>query len=364
MADDINTTLEALRDAIKEFTQKSGQCCQPKGSKTGSEPSTQAPEYGGPDDEYPDQETFFDARCNACNGIYDTLLGVVDWLADNNVDWKAGLFGGLTTGLVFALLGAGPAGWAVAASGAIITGLAVWLIKETFDFSDLSTALDDVHEELVKGLYNTSDNQTAKVNFLSILGGATPTPSSAELYLIEIMLGGDLLNNILEPRSDMASYQSPDPIDCGTGALQVWSFVASGEGWVFEDQSAGTQSATGTWIVAKQAWEIELTIVSGNGAFARGAIKEDGLSIAVDVGNSVQLDYSATSDGYNSSQGIIVTYTDLSEDTVYSSGHSSTAGTLILSITESKSIKEIEVTVAREDGNYNYTLDLLEVRVQ
>jgi len=364
MADNINQTLEDLRDAIEGFTEKSGQCCQPKGSKTGSEPSTQQPEYGGLDDQYPDIETFFDARCNACNGIYDTILGTVDWLADNNVEWKAGLFGGLTTGLVFALLGSGPGGWAIAASGAIITGLAVWLIRETFNFTDLSTAMDDVHDELVAGLYNTSDVPTAKANFLSILGGATPTPSSAELYLVEIMLGGDLLNNILEPRSDLATYQSPDPIDCGAATLQVWPFVATGEGWAFRDDSTGSYSAAGVHVPAREAWEINLVgLGTPIGPYARGTIWIDGLSIAVGVGNSVQLDYDAPSDGVSTAKNIKVIFSDASEVTTYVSGTG--AGTLILSMTATKTIAEIECSAGRNWANaFDITIDLLEVRVQ
>jgi len=364
MADNINQTLEDLRDAIEGFTEKSGQCCQPKGSKTGSEPSTQQPEYGGIDDEYQDIDAFFDARCNACNGIYDTILGTVDWLADNNVDWKAGLFGGLTTGLVFALVGAGPAGWAVAASGSIITGLAIWLIRETFDFSDLSTALDDVHDELVAGLYNTSDVPTAKQNFLSILGGATPTPSSAELYLIEILLSGDLLNNILEPRSDLATYQSPDPIDCGAATLQVWPFVATGEGWAFRDDSTGSYTAFGVHVPAREAWEINIVgLGTATGPRATGTIYITGLSIAVGVGNSVQLDYGPTGDGVNMSHHIKVIFSDASETEIQVGGTG--AGTLILSMTATKTIAEIECSAGRNwQYAFNTTIDFDEVRVQ
>jgi len=265
---------------------------------------------------------------------------------------------------VFALLGAGPAGWAVAASGTIITSLAVWLIRESFDFADLSTALDDVHEGLVKGLYNTSDIQTARDNFLSILGGATPTPSSAEIYLIEIMLSGDLLNNILEPRSDMASYQSPDPIDCGAATLQVWPFVTTGEGWTFRDDSDGSYSASGVHVPAREAWEITIVGVgTGPGPRATGTIYITGLSIAVGVGNSVQLDYGPTGDGVNMSHHIKVIFSDASEAEIQVGGTG--AGTLILSMPATKTIAEIECSAGRNWSNpFNTTIDFKEVRVQ
>lgn len=364
MAETINQTLENLRIAIDEFTEKSGQCCQPKGSKTGSEPSTQEPEYGGIDDPYPDAESFFDARCNAANGIYDTVLGAVDWLDVNHVDLKAGLFGGLTSGLTFMALASGPVGWAIIAAGTIVTALIIWVVRETLDFAALSTSLDDKHEELVKALYNASNVTAARTNFLAILATATPTPSSALLYLIEVMLGEDVLNNIFEPRSDVAAYQSPDPIDCGGVTLAIWPFTASGEGWAFRDDSTGTNSASGAWGAGTQSWEMEITTTSGETGIAKGTIYLTGLSIAVDESNSVQFDFSETSDGVNSSKHLWVKFADTSEFEEVIVGGSG-AGTIILSMTQTGTIEEIECSLSRKWNNASvFDRNILEVRVQ
>jgi hypothetical protein len=363
MAENINRTLEDLRDAIRLATQQMEECCGPKGSKTGAGPSNPPPAYGSEDDDYPDRETFFDARCNASNGIYDTLLGVAVWFEANHVDYKAGVFGALTTGLTFALLAAGPAGWAITAGGTAITAIVTWVLKESLDFGQVETALDDKHEELVKSLYNATTVTQAKDDFMAILETATPTLNSGQLFLIWLMLTNDVLNNVFDPREDLAIYESDDPIVCGDAPLAIWTYAASGQGWTFEDQSTAGQSTDGNWISARQAWEIELTIAAAPGGFAQGRIYLDGLSIPVGVGNSVHLDYSATSDGLNSFQQMIVTYTDLTQDTAQTSGSTSGAGTLILNIPASKTIEEISVSAKREYGDYFYTIDFEEVRV-
>lgn len=364
MADTINETLENLRAAIEEFTEKSGSCCASGGSKVGAVPVSDPPEYGGIDDQYPDAESYFDARCNACNGIYDTILEFVDWLDSNNVDLKAGIFGGLTTGITFALIGTGPAGWAIMASGVVVTSLAVWLIQEAFDFDALSTGFGSVHSDLVGALYNAQDVPTARANFLTVLAGATPTPSASELYLIELCLTEDVLNNIFNPRSDLGSYLSAAPIDCGGVTLQVWPFIATGEGWTFRDDSDGTYSASGVHVPARQAWEITIVgLGTGSGPKAMGTIFITGLSIAVDAGNSVQMDFGPLGDGVNASKHIKVIFSDLTE--LETSVPGSTSGTVILSMVATKTIAEIECWVQRNWSNaFNTTVDFREVRVQ
>ena len=365
MATNINATIEALRLALVEIAGRSADCCQGKGGKTGAGPSTQAPEYGGIDDKYPTAEDFFDARCNASNGVYDTILGAVTWLDDNSVDWKAGLFGGLTTGLIFGLLGAGPAGWAIVVAGTIVTSLTVWLIRESFDFADLATALGDVQDELVVSLYNAGSISTARQNFLSILEGATPAPSSAELTLIEIMLGDDLLNNVLDPREDMAEYQSPSPVDCGSFVLLTWTFPADAQGWTFRDDSAGASSASGVYNGPDEALEVTMNNAGGGSKpIAKGTWLKTGLSQAVTIGGSVQFDYSEPSDGINQGGHIWVKYSDLTTNT-RTLALGTSAGTMIMTFPADKTVSEIECSLSRTTSSTNsHTADIEEVRVQ
>lgn len=366
MADNINRTLENLTTAINTFTEQASGCCESGGSKTGGTPNSETPTYGGIDDTYPDAQAYFDARCNAANGIFDTIAEFVTWLDDNNVDLKAGVFGGLTTGIAFALVGAGPVGWSIIAGGAVVTSLAIWIIQEILDFEDVGDALNDVHTELVGALYNSGDVPTARNNFLAILGGASPAPTTEELFLVELALTTDLLNNIFDPREDVAVYESPSPISCGALILQSWSFVASGEGWSFRDDSTAGYSSSGSWETSEEAWRISITGSGTSTSFrGKGTILITGLSIAVDVGNSVQADFSETSDGVSMSEHIKIVYADLSEqEQLFPGGAGAT--TRVLSIDRLGTIEEIEISASRSWQN-SFTdeyEDIQEVRVQ
>ncbi len=364
MADTINETLENLRSAISALVEAQEACCASAGGVVDQPPNSTIPPFGGDDDQYPDSETYFDARCNAANAVFDTIRELVLWLEVNHVDLKAGIFGGITTGLITALLLSGPAGWAVTAVSSLVGILATWIISETFDFEQLGDALDDKHTDLVKALYNGQSVTMARDDFLFVLGTSTFTTSDEEKALLKIIMGYDLLNQIVNPREDMANYTSPSPVDCGTFPIQVWSFVATGEGWAFRDDSDGPNSATGLYVLARQAWEMSITTASGDNGVARGTIYLTGLSIAVVIGNSVQMDYSATSDGITGNYGIKIIYDDLSEYEVTGEAGIG-AGTRTLGISVAGTIEEIEITLGRKSTTaYSFTRDVLEVRVQ
>lgn len=315
----------------------------------------------GPDEQFPDQGSYFDAKCNVSNAIFDTILGMVDWLDDNDVDLLAGLFGGVTSGLLVAIAISGPMGWAWAVVGGLITGIAGYIVRLTVNFSDLSAALSDTHEECVQGLYNASNAQVAETNFLAAVEAGSPAITSVESGLLGIFLVSDLLNNLFSPRDDIVSYASPDPIACSS--LQVWPFIATGEGWAFRDDSDGAYSASGVHVPAREAWEITLVGPGPGAGKAKGVIWIDSLAIAVDVGNSVQMDFGALSSGPSSSKHIKVVYADLSEFEAEVPGQG--AGTVILNITEVGTIERIETWVQRAWSTaYVMTMDIEEVRVQ
>ena len=315
----------------------------------------------GPGEQFPDQGSYFDAKCNVSNAIFDTILGLVDWLDDNDVDLLAGLFGGVTSGLLVGVALSGPVGWAWAVVGGLISGLAGYIIRLNVNFSDLSDALNDTHEECVQGLYNASNAATAKTNFLAAVEAGSPAITSVESGLLGMFLVSDLLNNLFSPREDIVSYVSPIPIDCSS--LQVWPFVATGEGWTFRDDSDGAYSASGVHVPAREAWEIELVGPGPGAGKAKGVIWIDSLAIGVDVGNSVQMDFGALSGGPSSSKHIKVVYADTSEFEAEVPG--TWAGTVILNITETGVIERIETWVQRAWSTaYVMTMDIKEVRVQ
>ena len=318
----------------------------------------------GPGEQFPDQKSYFDAKCNTANAIFDTILGMVDWLDDNDVDLLAGLFGGVTSGLLVAIAITGPMGWAWAVVGGLVTGIAGYLVRLTVNFSDLSAALGDTQDECVLALYNASDTSTAAAGFLAAAEAGSPAITSVESGLLGMFLVSDLLNNLFAPREDISQYVSPSPVDCGAAVLQVWSFEASGEAWAFRDDSDGTYSASGLWLSGgEEAWETTLVgLGTGPGPKAKGTIYIDGLSLAAQIGGSVQVDFGALSGGPSSSKHVKVIYGDLSEYEASVPGTG--AGTVVLSLTVAGTIETIETWVQRNWENaFTFSMEFEEVRV-
>ncbi len=308
----------------------------------------------GEGEQFPDQESYFDAKCNIANAVFDTILGLIDWLDDNDVDLLAGLFGGVTSGLLVGVALAGPVGWAWLLGGALVTSVAGYIVRLTVNFSDLSAALSDTHDACVLGLYNASDAITAEQNFIAAVEAGSPAITAVESGLLGLLIPADLVNNLFSPRSDMVSYSSPDPVDCGSAVLQTWSFEASGEGWAFRDDSTGTYSASGVWVGAREAWEVTIVgLGTGPGPSAEGTVYITGLSLAIPAGGSVQMDHSATGDGVIASRQIKVIFSDMSEQ-VERPASTKTAGTVVMTVPVAKTISEIEVTFGR---NWSFAFD-------
>lgn len=318
----------------------------------------------GPDEQFPDQSSYFDAKCNVSNAIFDTILGMVDWLDDNDVDLIAGLFGGVTTGLLVGIAISGPMGWAWALVGALVSGMAGYIIKLAVNFSDLSAALSDTHDECVLGLFNASDAGAAKANFIEAVEAGTPTITSVESGFLGILLVSDLINNLFAPRGDIVLYASPDPVDCGGALLASWTYPTDAEGWTFRDDSEGASSASGVYNAAEQALQVTKVNAGGGGRpLSKGTWLETGLSIVVPAGSSVQMDYAGTSDFIAQGGYIKVIYSDVSEtNRVLDLG--ATAGTMVMTLPDAKTITDIECSLSRATSAANtHTSDILEVRV-
>lgn len=357
---DLVTSLENLTSVIEA-------CCEKMAGRS-TQDIDDPPHDGtvevGPGQQFGDQEEYHDAKCSVANAIFDTIRNIAVKLDEEDVLGLVDIGLGVTASIFSLIILAGPAAWAIAGVSGALVSMALAIIAHTLDFGDMTDALNDEHESLVLVLYNASNAATARANFLTILAGAEPELVITERQFVSSMLTDRLLSQLFTPRGDLVDYTSPDPIDCGSLGLQTWTFDTSGQGWIFEDISTGTLEATGEWISAREAWEITLDMRTGSGSACGGAIVLDGLAIAVDVGNSVQLDFSAPSDAPTASnQRIRVTYSDETE--TYVTGNYTTAGTIIANIPSAKTIAEIECAAAREyHPAYNYTIDLEEVRVQ
>lgn len=317
----------------------------------------------GPGEKFATQEDYFSAKCNAANGVFDTVLGVVDWLDDNHVDLLAGLFGGVTTGLIAAAVAAGPVGWGVVLAVSTVSGIASLVIRYSLNFGDISDALGEQHSEIVAAMYSAGNAIQANENFLIELDAAATSITSFERQIVDFMLPNSVLNQLFDIGGTLDRYESLSPISCGS-VIQLWSFVASGEGWAFRDDSTGTYTAFGQWIVARQAWEINvvgLGVPLGTGAI--GTIYITGLGIAVSVGNSIQFDHGATSDGVQVSRRVTVIFSDVTEQT-FLAPSTPNAGTVVMSIGVSKTIASIEIAIGRSSqSSFDATLDVTEVRV-
>ena len=318
----------------------------------------------GEGQQFPDQASYFDAKCSASNAIFDTILQKVVWLKSNNIDLLAGLLGGVTTAVAMGLLLSGPVGWAIGLASTVVVSMSTYLVKWSMNFSDLEDALNDVHDELVLSLFNAANADTARASFVTELAASSVSTTAVERGLIGIMLANDLLNLLFDPRADVVGYVSPNPVDCGVAILQVWSFPASGEGWSFRDDSDSPYSASGAWNSGAEAWTI--TIVgpgTGTGPRAEGTILITGLSIAIPAGGSVQFDHGATGDGVIASRKVKAIFSDVTEQELQASS-TRTAGTVVMTVPAAKTLAEIEISIGRNwSFAFNTTRDVQEVRV-
>lgn len=213
---DLTCDLVEAINGLTAVAQTMVECCQTS-SETSSQDGDSTPHdgvvsVGQPGDQFPDEDAFSDAKCNAANASFDTIRDFMIVLGEQIDTIKLGF--GITSGLIALAAIAGPASWAIFGISAVVISMAYHLLTYTVDYTDMEDALDDVHSELVLALYNSTNTQTAKDDFLTELANSTPALSVPETALISMMLTSQLLNQLFEPRSDVAVYASPDPIAC------------------------------------------------------------------------------------------------------------------------------------------------------
>jgi hypothetical protein len=320
----------------------------------------------GPGEQFPDTGTYYDAKCNAANAIYDTVLGSIDWLRVNDVDMLAGLFGGVTTGLIIGLTLAGPVGWAVEVAGSVIGLLAGFLIRYSLDFVDVKSALVEMHEECVAALYAANSASGAESAFLAAVDDATQPITAVERQLLGFIMSNEMLNQLFDIREDVANYQSPDPIDCGA-VLIVWTFPTDVESWTFVDDSdGGGYSASVQYDSDVQALDVTLILTTADYHVAAGRNISPAVSQAVGAGNAIQVDYAPHGDDTGSGIEIIATYADTSKYSADQiSGYGS--GTFSLPLTVTGTLTKVEVISKQGQGIFAQAFTtseyILEVRV-
>lgn len=356
--DDMIIAIQCICEANSSLVEKAETTTQ----QVDPEASDGVVEFGD-GQQFPDSEAFLISKCNVANAIYDTTLETVQWLRFNNVDLKAGFFGGVTSGLIMALLLSGPIGWALALVEGIVVGLAGFLLGTSLNFVNMEAALVDVKTEAILGLFNASDTNAARSNFTNALDNSAVSLTSLELQFFGLLLASNLLNQLFEPREDMSTYEAASPVICPTGYLVVWDFDSDYEGWTFVDNSEPGATAVRSYNSAEESIANQLTSVNDR---ARGENTSPAIAQAVDIGNSVQFDYSRSTDGLTWGKTIKVIYDDLSEFFVTRTDDAGPS-TLVLDITTAGTIEYVEIELTRGNGsrpNYDIDVQILEVRVQ
>lgn len=193
--------------------------------------------------QFPDNESYQGAKCSAANGIYDTVLGVIDWMDGNSVDLLAGLFGGVTSGLVAAMIAAGPVGWATALAASVIAAITSIMMRYSLNFGDISDALGEEHSAAVLALHAAQNSDEARDEFLLAIDGAATPITALERQILSFLLPNTALNQLFVPRSDVAAYTSPDPVSC---PAIIWAVTVGTPTTVLTGTSVSIDSEWGT----------------------------------------------------------------------------------------------------------------------
>lgn len=301
----------------------------------------------GSGEQFPDQEAYFDAKCAVANAIFDTVLAMVDWLNGNQDDVIAGQFGGVTSGLLVGISAVGIASWVWDKVKTFTASLAGQIVSTVTDFAELSAAMNDTHQETVLAMFNASNTNSAEANAISAIQAGTPTIGTPETLMLKILLSSDMLNNLFDPRADLAAYVSPSPIDCGAAILQLWTFPTDVQGWTFVDDSDPGSSATRVYDAVNQAIENEYIVESAPNVSAFGINTSPSVSHALVPGSSVQVDYSAPSDApLNHGINVIAEFSDATEEETGILTFNM-AGTRVLTISVTKTITNVRVECGR-----------------
>ncbi len=360
--DELLTALQCLCDQttiLAEKTQDQGQDVDSPGSD--GEVQT------GPGEQFPTQGAYLDAKCNVANGVFDTIREYFVFLQSNGSGLLAGLLGGVTSGLLLGAELSFPFGWALSKIDSAIVAIAGFILNVNVGFQDVIDAMDDQHDECVLALFNASNAATAKENFIVAIEGGLPVITSADRELLQLVATFEMINQLFEPRSDLIDYASPDPVDCGSFILQIWTFPTDEEGWTFADLSTANASAVGTYDAGLEALSSDQTVIAGGTQrISRAEWTSPTISQPITVGGAIQSDFSAPSDSILTNQIITVIYDDAREFTI-SPPASAGAGTTILTMTEDGTIETVIVEQRRSNGGsttgHNFTIEVLEVRI-
>lgn len=150
----------------------------------------------------------------------------------------------------------------------------------------------------------------------------------------------------------------------------TWTFLSDFEGWTFEDVGAEISAnpcpnCTATRSHVPGAIRTTLVVDSLPNVTAAGEHTSPTLGAAIVNLDTIDVDYSATSDAFNTLVRVTATYTDTTTETT--SVTDTGVGTLTLTLTQAKTLDTITILLARSTSGSaigsTHSRDILEVRL-
>jgi hypothetical protein len=353
--EDLGAKLDAIAAAITGLA--GANCCGSTGVggdlgsvDEGSDPPTLG--YGDSAIEYDDAGTITNRDCLVSNYIYQKVDEVIGLLDTNNVDDLTGIGLAAVITLVGAILGTatlGVAGTLLGATVGVITGIAVAVLGASISFEDMQTAWQAAEEDIVCELFSATTTEGLADNLVGLVAGL----SSVEEELLKLLLPQSLLALRFFDAGDLNSElaEITPGVTCAncTDIVLVWDFLASAEGWTWEDTSINDGSSIGSWVEAHEA--LRCNLLTDGGASSTGTIEWTSPHLGYESTNgitTVEVTVTAPSDGLIISRRITVLYDDETSEEVTEINDD--PGVITLELTESKTMEYIVIRGSRGNG--------------
>jgi hypothetical protein len=236
MSGDINNTdiLAALNQTIKAINDLCG-CNQISitcggGGNTGTQIEQESGTEGGtpPEGTSSPDPSISERKCKAANMIYDDLKAIIDQLDLQDIGtWD--LVGVVPSSDLLGQIITTVGGWvgsAISSVAGMVLNAAAWLLSTfaSLSFSNISSVMNTYHQDLVCALYNATDAETARADFLTIL--TDNGVSTVESAFVEFLMPMNVLNVLFfavdNPDSEATLDGYMGSVDCATACPEIW----------------------------------------------------------------------------------------------------------------------------------------------
>jgi hypothetical protein len=197
------------------------------GETVGTQPPSEPGEEGGtPPDGWTEPSEVDNRKCKVANNIWDKLYFILDQLDKDGFENILSTLGvGVATSLVVAALSvaSGPVGWSLIVVGTVGSIILVFL-AQSVDLDNLKDTMTNNKEDLICALYNSTDAQMAKDDFIQVLtdGGA----NSGQIALFQVILAFDVVNALFFARDDANGQAFEAELDGYTVSVECYICAA------------------------------------------------------------------------------------------------------------------------------------------